>query len=187
MTEKVTLTGTFMLAPVPVVLVACTHSGMGNNLLTVAWCGVDCSDPPIIHVSIRPGRYSYRMIEESECFTVNMPTRDLLREVDLCGTVSGRDGDKFKRAGLTPEPSKEITAPIVAECPVNIECRVREVVPLGLHGMFLGEIVYKRADDSCIKDGKIDFGEIPLITYVNGEYWSLGERIGKHGCSEERA
>ena len=186
MKDKVFLKGTLMLAPVPVALVACAHKELGKNLLTIAWCGVDCSDPPIIHVSIRPERYSYRMIEEGGCFTVNLPVSDLLMEVDLCGTVSGREGDKFKRSGLTPIAASKVSAPLVAECPVNIECELRKVVPLGLHTMFLGEIVAKHADAQCIKKGSIDFDELPLIAYVSGEYWSLGKRIGRYGCSGGR-
>lgn len=186
MKEKAPFDKTFMLAPVPVVLVGCAHEKLGRNVLTIAWCGVDCSDPPTIHVSIRPSRHSYRMIKESECFTVNIPTRNLLREVDLCGTVSGKFGDKFERSGLTPMPGTEVSAPIIAECPVNIECRVRDIIELGLHHMFIGEIVAKRADPEVLKDGDPDFHRIPLISYVHGEYWSMGELIGQYGFSRER-
>lgn len=183
MSGKVRLEKPFMLVPAPVVLVACAHEELGRNLLTVAWCGVDCSDPPIIHVSVRPSRYSHRMISESGCFTVNIPTRGLAMKVDLCGTISGKEGDKFERAGLTPAPADIVTAPIVAECPLSIECRVRRVLPLGLHDMFLGEIVATHADENLITDGGVDFGRLELISYVNGEYWSLGEKIGSYGFS----
>jgi flavin reductase (DIM6/NTAB) family NADH-FMN oxidoreductase RutF len=183
MKEKVPFEGTFMLAPVPLVLVACAHEELGRNVLTIAWCGIDCSDPPTLHVSIRPGRHSYRIIRESECFTVNIPTRKLLREVDICGTVSGKFGDKFERTGLTPVSATEVPAPLIAECPINIECRVREIIELGLHHMFLGEIVAKHVDKGVLKDGEPDFHRIPLISYVHGEYWSMGERIGEHGFS----
>lgn len=185
MEKKVPFDGTFMLAPVPVILVACAHEKLGHNLLTIAWCGVDCSDPPTVHVSIRPSRHSYRMIRESECFTINIPVRHLVREVDLCGTVSGKFGDKFERAGLTAAPATEVAAPLVAECPINIECRLRDVIEIGLHHMFLGEVVAKHADAGVIKDGEIDFYRIPLICYLNGEYWSLGERVGIYGLSRE--
>lgn len=187
MKEKVSIDTTFLLAPVPVVLVGCAHEELGRNVLTIAWCGVGCSDPPSLSVSIRPNRYSYRIIKESECFTVNIPTRNLLHEVDLCGTVSGKFGDKFERSRLTPQPGTEVSAPIIAECPVNIECRVREVIELGFHHMFIGEIVAKRADPEVLKDGDIDFYRIPLISYVHGEYWSMGERIGQYGLSRQTA
>lgn len=183
MNEKISIGGSLLLAPVPVVLVGCYHEELGNNLITIAWCGVDCSDPPIIHISVRPGRHSYRMIEESGCFTVNFPTRDLMREVDMCGVISGRDGDKFERTGLTPEKSQIVAAPSVAECPVNIECTVRDVIPLGVHDMFLGEVVARSADPSCVTKDKVDFTKLPMIAYCNGEYWSLGEKVGRYGCS----
>lgn len=172
-----------MLAPLPVVLVGCAHEELGRNLLTIAWCGVQSSDPPTIHVSIRPERHSYRMIMESGCFTANIPTADIAREVDLCGRVSGADGDKFDRSGLTALPGSAVDAPIVAECPVNIECEVTGIFPTGVHHVFTGEVAALRADESALTDGKLDFTKIPLITYVNGDYWSLGEVIGRHGFS----
>ncbi|UCF04356.1 MAG: flavin reductase family protein [bacterium] len=186
MPEKVELEVPLMLAPVPVVLVASAHEEFGQNVLTIAWCGVDCSDPPTIHVSIRPSRHSHRMIKESEVFTVNFPTSDLLRAVDFCGTVSGSLGDKFGPAGLTPVAAKEVKAPLIAECPVNIECIVRDIIPLGLHDMFLGEIVASHADKAVVKEGWVDFSKIPLISFVNGEYWSIGEKIGDFGCVVEK-
>jgi flavin reductase (DIM6/NTAB) family NADH-FMN oxidoreductase RutF len=183
MEKKVTFSKMQILALTPVVLVGCAHPKLGKNLLTIAWTGVDCSDPPTLHVSIRPSRFSHRMIKESECFTVNIPTRELLRQVDLCGVVSGKDGDKFARAGLTPVEGSAVSAPIVAECPVNLECRLIKIVPLGLHDMFIGEVVARHAEASLVNNGRVAFERLPLVTYVNGEYWSLGEKIGAHGFS----
>jgi flavin reductase (DIM6/NTAB) family NADH-FMN oxidoreductase RutF len=185
MIEKVEFGKAQILAPTPVVLVGCAHPKLGKNVLTIAWTGVDCSDPSVVHVSIRPSRFSHRMIKESGCFTVNVPTRDILKQVDLCGIVSGRDGDKFARAGLTPLDGSAVEAPIVAECPVNFECRVLQVVPLGIHDMFIGEIVARRADASVVAGGRVDFSKLPLVVYVSGEYWSVGERIGAHGFSKQ--
>jgi flavin reductase (DIM6/NTAB) family NADH-FMN oxidoreductase RutF len=188
MKSKVDFDASQTLAPLPVVLVGCAHAELGLNLLTVAWTGIDCSDPPAIHVSIRPGRHSHRMIAESGCFTVNVPIRDLLRQLDLCGIVSGRDGDKWRRAGLTPLTGTSVAAPLVAECPVNFECALARVVPLGAHDMFIGEIVARHADADLVRGGRVDFSKLPLVAYVNGEYWSLGERIGTYGFSgKERA
>jgi flavin reductase (DIM6/NTAB) family NADH-FMN oxidoreductase RutF len=184
MQEKVTFNKAQILSPTPVVLVGCAHRELGINLLTIAWTGVDCSDPPHVHVSIRPSRFSHRMIRESGCFTVNIPTRELVRQVDLCGVVSGRDGDKFARAGLTPVSAGSVEAPIVAECPVNFECRLRQIVPLGVHDMFIGEIVERRADAAVVRNDRVEFGKLSLIVYVNGEYWSVGERIGAYGFSK---
>ena len=172
-----------ILYPTPVVLVGSAHEELGANLMTVAWTGVDCSEPPVVHVSIRPSRFSHRLIKESGCFTVNIPTRELVRQVDLCGIVSGRDGDKFARSGLTPVKAEAVAAPLVAECPVNLECRVLKVIPLGVHDMFIGEVVARHADASIVKKGRVAFERLPLIVYVNNEYWSLGERIGSHGFS----
>jgi len=185
MHKKKELTGSFILAPVPVVLVACSHEELGRNLLTIAWCGIDCSDPETVHVSIRPERHSYRMIAESGCFTVNIPTADMTRVVDMCGVISGSDGDKFDAAGLTAIPGKIVQAPLVAECPVNLECEVRNVIPVGVHHMFIAEVVAKHADEDAMTDGKLDFSKIPLITYVNGEYWSLGQAVGTYGFSKK--
>jgi flavin reductase (DIM6/NTAB) family NADH-FMN oxidoreductase RutF len=186
--DKVGFDAAQVIAPLPVVLVGCAHAELGLNLLTIAWTGIDCSDPPAIHVSIRPERHSHRMIADSGCFTVNLPSRALLRQVDLCGIVSGRDGDKWRRAGLTPLSGTAVAAPLVAECPVNFECAVKHVVPLGVHTMFVGEVVARHADDNLVRGGRLDFSKLALVAYVNGEYWSLGERIGTHGFSgRERA
>jgi flavin reductase (DIM6/NTAB) family NADH-FMN oxidoreductase RutF len=183
MTEKAAFSRAQMLSPMPVVLVGCAHRSLGRNVLTIAWTGVDCSDPPVVHVSIRPSRYSHKIIKESGVFTVNVPTRDLLRQVDLCGVVSGRDGDKFARAGITPLDGSAVEAPIVAECPVNFECRVLQVVPLGVHDMFVGEVVARRADAPIVSGARVDFSKLSLVVYVGGEYWSVGERLGAHGFS----
>jgi flavin reductase (DIM6/NTAB) family NADH-FMN oxidoreductase RutF len=184
MHEKAELSGSFILSPVPVVLVACAHEELGHNLLTIAWCGINCSDPETVHVSIRPERHSYRIISESGCFTVNIPTVDMAGVVDKCGIVSGSEGDKFDRAGLTPLPARIVSAPLVAECPINIECRVKEVIPIGVHHMFIGEVVAKHADSEVLTGGKLDFSKIPLLTYVHGQYWSLGEPVGTYGFSK---
>jgi len=184
MHRKLEVNDTFLLAPLPVVLVGCAHKELGRNLLTIAWCGVDCSEPPLIHISVRPSRHSYRMIRESGCFTVNIPTKELLEKVDRCGLVSGREGDKFERVGLTALDGSAVDAPIVAECPVNIECKVRHVLELGIHHMFIGEVVAVRADEGLVReDGSLDLSKVPLFAYVHGEYVELGERLGGYGCS----
>lgn len=185
MHDKQELTGSFIMAPVPVVLVACSHEELGRNLLTIAWCGINCSDPETVHVSIRPERHSYRMMAESGCFTVNIPTAGMTRVVDLCGVISGSDGDKFDAAGLTAAPAKIVQAPLVAECPINLECEVKNVIPVGVHHMFIGEVAAKHVDEEVMTDGKLDFSKIPLITYVNGEYWSLGQPVGRYGFSKK--
>lgn len=174
MQRKLEVNDTFLLAPVPVVLVGCASEELGRNLLTIAWCGVDCSEPPLIHISVRPSRHSYRMIRESGCFTVNIPTKGILEKVNMCGLVSGREGDKFERVGLTALSASKVQAPIVSECPVNIECEVRQVLELGVHHMFIGEVVAVRADEGLVReDGSLDLSGIELFAYVNGEYVAL--------------
>ncbi|HSG27861.1 MAG TPA: flavin reductase family protein [Candidatus Krumholzibacterium sp.] len=180
--SKIEIGGSFILAPVLVVLVGCAHEELGRNLITIAWTGVDCGDPMMAHVSIRPPRHSYRMVRESGCFTINIPTVDNLEAVDYCGITSGSKVDKFERTGLTAVDGSKVAAPIVAECPINLECEVRKVVELGLHHMFIGEVVARHADRSCIgPDGKIDASKLELLTYIHGEYWSLGRRLERAG------
>ena len=162
---KIDLVGGLMLAPVPVVLVACAHDELGANVLTIAWCGVDCSKPPIIHVSIRPDRFSYRMIKESGAFTVNFPTSDMVEQVDLCGTVTGAERNKFELAGLTPVPAKLVTAPLIAECPVNIECRVHSKLELPTHDWIVGEPVACHTAVEVAEDrAKLAWNDAPVWT-----------------------
>lgn len=188
MSEKKEFNHTQTIAPLPVVLVGCVHPELGINLLTVVWTGVLCSEPLKLHVSIRPERYSHRMISRSGCFTMNLPARNLLEQVDFCGNVSGRDCDKWAMSGLTPLTGKKVDAPIVAECPVNFECIVEKVLPLGTHDMFIGRVVYKRADSDIItEEGKVDFSRLELFAYVSGEYLSMGKVIGRHGFSASKA
>ncbi|MDZ7859556.1 MAG: flavin reductase family protein [Candidatus Krumholzibacteriota bacterium] len=164
----------FILAPVPVVLVASRHNKLGDNLITIAWCGVGCSDPEVINIAIRPGRYSHRIIKESGSFTVNMPDYSLLDKVKICGAVSGRDCNKFERSGLTAVSSDKIQAPLVAECPVNIECELLDIKPLGVHDLFIGKVVCKHAGSGLIMgDGSLNLDGIEFISYVNGKYRSV--------------
>jgi flavin reductase (DIM6/NTAB) family NADH-FMN oxidoreductase RutF len=182
--EKVQYGGSFLLAPVPVVLVGCAHKELGKNLITIAWTGVDCSDPMILHVSIRPSRHSYRMIKESGCFTVNIPSTENLEAVEYCGIVSGSKVDKFEKCGLTAVDGLKVAAPIVEECPINLECEVKDVIELGLHHMFIGTVVEKHVRKSCMsKKGTIDPEKVDFISYVHGEYWSLGSRLERAGFS----
>lgn len=181
--EKIEIGGSFIMAPVPVVLLGCQHDELGKNLITIAWTGIGTSDPETVYASIRPSRHSFRMIKESGCFSVNIPTVDLLEAVDTCGIVSGKKVDKFERTGLTAIEGKVVKAPLVAECPVNLECRVINIYNLGLHHMFVGEVVAKHASKGCLSKGKVDSEKIDLITYIHGEYWSLGKKLERAGFS----
>jgi len=181
--QKIEMHGSFILAPVPVVIVGCAHKEMGKNLITIAWTGVDSADPETIHISIRPSRYSYKMIKESRCFTVNIPTVEILPAVDKCGIISGNKCDKFDITGLTAVQGTKVDAPMIKECPINLECELKNVIDLGLHHMFIGEVVAKHALRSCMTNGKVDAAKIALIAYIHGEYWSLGKRLERSGFS----
>ena len=174
------------LFPCPVVLVTCVDSDGKPNIITLAWAGVVCSDPPVLGLGIRPHRHSYGLIEDAGEFVVNIPTTEILEETDFCGMVSGRDVDKFSETGLTAEPAKEVKPPLIRECPVNIECVLKKKIPLGVHHLFLGEVVRVHVDQTVLdKNGRIDFTKVSPFVYNQGEYWSLYQKIGVHGFSKQ--
>ena len=176
-----------MLYPVPAVMVSCCRSGERPNIITVAWAGTVCSEPPMLSISVRKERYSYDIIRESGEFAVNLVNRDLVRAADYCGVKSGRDVDKFGEMELTPMQSQRIAAPGIAESPVNIECRVKERIPLGSHDMFLAEVLGVTIEDSYLNEkNKFELNNAGLVSYSHGEYFVLGERIGKFGYSVEK-
>jgi len=184
--KKVELPPYEALYPVPVVLVSSIDKSSDNaNIITIAWCGVVCSKPPFLSVSIRPSRHSHKLIKEAGDFVVNIPDRDLLKETDLCGVVSGRDSDKFKAYSLTRIPSSKISSPMIAECPVNIECALKNTLSLGSHDMFIGEIVAVHVSIRAMgSGGRIDYKRLKPFVYNQGEYWGLGEKIGHYGFSK---
>jgi flavin reductase (DIM6/NTAB) family NADH-FMN oxidoreductase RutF len=173
------------LYPVPVALVSSIDKATGKiNIITIAWCGNICSDPPMVSISIRPSRLSHSIISQTKDFVINIPTSDMARKVDLCGVKSGRDTDKFKACSLTPAASLKISSPAIKECPVNIECALKSVIKLGTHDMFIGEVLTVRADESIMgENGAIDYAKARPFTYNQGEYWDLGKNIGSHGFS----
>lgn len=174
------------LFPCPVVLVTCIDSNKKPNIITLAWVGTVCSDPPTIGLGIRPKRHSYRIIESSREFVVNIPTKEILKEADFCGIVSGKDVNKFSETRLTPEPAEKVKPPLIRECPVNIECVVKKKIPVGAHDLFLGEIVRVHIDKDILDEKQeIDFTKIAPIVYNRGEYWSLHQRIGEYGFSRK--
>ena len=173
-----------MLNPVPAVMVSVADQNHRPNIITVAWAGTVCTNPPMLSISVRPERYSYHILEESREFVVNLTTEQLVRATDFCGVRSGRDMDKFKEMKLTPLPSREISAPGIAESPVNIECKVREIMPLGSHTMFLADVVNVTVDDAYLNaNGKFDLNASGLVTYSHGEYFLLGKKLGTFGYS----
>lgn len=177
-----------MLYPLPAVMVSCAREGERPNIITVAWVGTVCTNPPMVSVSLRPSRYSYDLIRESKEFVINLTTSGLVRAADFCGVRSGRDVDKFRETGLTPEPSRELrAAPGILESPVNMECRVAQVLELGSHHLFLAHVVCVHIEDRFLKEnGKLDLGSTGLVCYSHGEYFSLGERCGSFGCSVKK-
>ena len=185
---KITKPGITALAPLPVILVSTVSEAGQPNLVTLAWCGVVCSEPPMVGISIRPSRYSWELLQSIPDFVVNLPGEDLARAVDLCGVISGRDRDKFQAARLTPEPASKVRPPLVKECPVNLECQVRSVHELGSHHLFLGEVVAVHYDEAVLSDsGALDPAKAKLYSYCLGEYRRVGDRLGSLGFSKERA
>lgn len=164
--------------PCPAVLVTCVDEKGNPNIITLAWAGVCCSEPPTIAVGIRQGRHSYALIEKSGEFVVNMPTLDIVKQTDYCGGVSGKDHDKFADTRLTPEPGKKVKAPLIKECPVNLECVVKEKVKVGSHDLFLGEVVAVHVEKSLLdENGHINIAKAKPFVYNQGEYWSLGKKL----------
>jgi len=174
-----------VLYPLPAVLVSCGATPDEYNLLTVAGTGTICSDPPMCYISVRRERHSYDIIRRTGEFVINLTTRELARATDWCGVRSGRDYDKFGEMGLTPVPAEQVAAPLVEQSPVNIECRVKQVVPLGSHDMFLAEVVHVQVDDALIDpaSGRFCLERAELIVYSHGEYFALGEALGHFGWS----
>ncbi|MRR59122.1 MAG: flavin reductase family protein [Deltaproteobacteria bacterium] len=181
--KKAIKKGTYLF-PTPTAMVSCASGDGVPNIITIAWVGVVCSEPPVVSVSIRPGRYSHGLIKKSGEFVVNIPREGQLRELDFCGIASGREVDKFKELGLTPVPGNEVAAPLILECPVNLECRVIDVKSLGTHDLFLGEIVAAHMDEEVMNDkGTIDIAKLSPIAYCPqaSQYWSLQQAIGTYG------
>ena len=176
-----------MIYPLPAVLVSCGAVPEEYNLLTVAWTGTVCSDPAMCYISVRPERHSYGIIRRTGEFVINLTTEELARAADWCGVRSGRDYDKFRETGLTPGRSAVVAAPADEEAPVSIECRVKRIVPLGTHDMFVAEVVNVQADERYIDpDGRFDLERARPLVYSHGEYFGLGEAIGRFGWSVRR-
>ena len=176
-----------MLYPVPAVMVSCQRPGERPNIITVAWAGTVCSSPAMLSISVRKERYSYDMIRETGEFVVNLVTRDLTFAADYCGVRSGRDVDKFSEMDLTPQPSQHIAAPGIAESPVNLECRVTQVIPLGSHDLFLAEILGVTVDECYLDEkGTFHLNDAGLVAYSHGTYFELGKKLGTFGYSVKK-
>ena len=175
--------GGALLAPVPSVLVS-SSNGEKDNLITIGWTGIVCTQPPKLYISVRPERFSYNLIKESGEFCVNLPTVQMVRAVDFCGVRSGKDIDKFKETKLTKSDSFVVGCKSVAECPLTLECKVDRIVPLGSHDMFIADIACVAVDESIIDEkGKLMLERADLLAYSHGDYFTLGKKIGDFGFS----
>ena len=173
-----------MLYPAPAVLVTCADGEGKTNMLTLAWAGTVCSDPPMLSVSIRKERFSHHMIQKTGEFVVNLTTEKLVRAADFAGVRSGRDTDKWKETGLTPGKAFEVNVPVIVESPVNIECRVKQVLELGSHDMFVAEVVAVGVDGKLIDEkGRFRLEDCGLVAYAHGAYQTLGKTLGTFGFS----
>ncbi|MBQ5844096.1 MAG: flavin reductase family protein [Alistipes sp.] len=171
-----------MIAPVPAVLVSCGDE-KEHNIITVAWTGTICSEPAMCYISVRPERHSYDIIRRTGEFVINLTTAKLAKATDWCGVRSGRDFDKFEYCSLSVERCEHVAAPAIAQSPVNIECKVKQIVKLGSHDMFIAEVVGVMVDESLLDldTGKLDLSRADLLAYAHGEYFRLGERLGTFG------
>ncbi len=177
-----------ILYPLPAVMVSVGNSPENYNIITIAWTGTICSDPPMCYISVRKGRHSYAVLKETGEFVINLTTKDLAYATDWCGVRSGRKYDKFKRMNLTPGKASLVSAPIIEESPVNIECKVTKVIELGTHDMFMAEVVNVKADEKYInpETGAFSLIDSKPICYSHGHYFEVGKMIGKFGYTVEK-
>lgn len=184
--SKVQWKGGTFIYPIPAVMVSCGTMEK-SNIITVAWTGILNTNPAMCYISVRPERYSHDIIKENGEFAINLTTKQLAYATDWCGVKSGRDVDKFKEMKLTKEKANIISVPLIKESPVSVECKVKEIVPLGSHDMFVAEIVAIDADEKYIDEkGAFDISKCDLIAYANGGYYPLESKIGKFGYSVQK-
>lgn len=176
-----------MLAPIPVVMVTSKGSTGNPNIITIGWTGTICSEPAMLSISVRPERHSYKLIKESGEFVVNIPSKKLARETDLCGVISGRDHDKFHETGLTAGKANTVSAPIIMECPISLECKVKQEIPLGSHNMFLAEITAVQVSEEFIDEkGAFTSEKAQILGYTHGNYCGTGKSLGTFGFSVKK-
>lgn len=181
--EKEHWKGSVLEAPLPPVLVSCGDE-QSPNVLTVAWTGILNTQPPVTYISLRPERFSYPIIRESGEFVINLPTEELVRAVDYCGVKSGRNTDKLAQTGLTVTKGVAVSAPMINECPLSLECRVRQIIKLGTHDMFMADIVGVNAAKELLdNNGRLCLERARLLAYSHGEYYGLGRKLGSFGYS----
>jgi flavin reductase (DIM6/NTAB) family NADH-FMN oxidoreductase RutF len=186
--QKISLKPGNMLNPAPVVMVSCGETPDEYNIITVAWTGTLCSDPPMCYISVRPERHSYPILKERKQFVINLVNEPMAAVCDWCGVRSGKKYNKFLETNLTPVRGSVVKAPMIYESPVNIECEVTEIVPLGTHDMFIAKVVAVHADPRYLdkKTGALDLKRANLVAYSHGQYYTLGKILGKFGFSVEK-
>lgn len=177
-----------MIYPLPAVMVTCGSSEDEYNIITVAWAGTLCTNPPMCYISVRPERHSHAIIKKNMEFVINLTTEDLAYATDWCGVRSGRDYNKFEEMKLTPGKCTVVSAPLIEESPLCIECRVKEIISLGSHDMFIADVVNVRAEGDHLNEtsGKMELAETNPLVYLHGNYYGLGKKIGKFGWSVEK-
>lgn len=177
-----------LIYPLPAVLISCGSSPEDYNLLTISWVGTICTNPPMCYISVRPERHSYNIIKQTGEFVINLTNEDMAYATDWCGVKSGKDFNKFEEMKLTPVKGEMVNAPIVNESPLCIECRVKEIIPLGSHDMFIAEVINVQANTKYIDPETDTFNleEAKLIAYSHGHYYKLGEEIGKFGWTVQK-
>ncbi|MGN0313929.1 MAG: flavin reductase family protein [Fusicatenibacter sp.] len=176
-----------MLYPLPAVMVSVRGKDGTDNIITVAWAGTVCTNPPMVSISVRPERFSYQMLKESGEFVINLSTEKLCYAVDYCGVKSGRDVDKFEKLGLTKTEASQVCAPMIDEAPVNIECKVEQILELGSHHMFVARVLAVHAEETCMDEkGRFDLNLARPMVYSHGEYYGLGKKLGTFGYSVKK-
>lgn len=183
--EKISWRGGALVAPVPSVMVTVGDMEK-SNIITVAWCGITSTVPPKTYISVRPERYSHAILKEKGEFVINLTPSSLAKKADFCGMYTGRKVDKFKECGFTKEKATKINVPMIGECPISIECRVTDVISLGSHDMFLADILAVNVEKSLLEGEKLCINRAHLCAFAHGEYYKLGERIGKFGFSVKK-
>lgn len=184
--SKIKMPPSTLLAPIPAVMVSCGDAQTGTDIVTIAWTGIINSHPAKTYISVRPERFSYKIIKEKGEFAINLVSAELARAADLCGMKTGAKVDKFKEAKLTPEYVEDAACPIIKECPISLVCKVTDVVPLGSHDMFIADIKSIYVNEEMMEEGKLCINRAHLAAYAHGEYYTLGKRIGKFGFSVKK-
>ena len=181
--SKTSFKGSTLLAPLPPAMVSCGDME-NSNIITIGWTGILNSNPPVTYISIRPSRHSYGIVKERGEFVINLTSASLVKAADYCGIYTGAKVDKFKKCNLTKEPATQVACPMIAEAPMSIECRVKEVIPMGTHDVFVADILAVNVSDELIDaSGKIRMDKADLAAYTHGEYFALGKKLGSFGFS----